>query len=170
MRETSVHQAAFEAWYAGGRIMRTCIEHANVSHDTILRWMKAFDWHARADERDREIARQAERDSIARQVKVLNDQRTAAELMRRRGVEYFTKHELEDGRTAIVAITKGIALEREAAQIPPALLGLLALDDAELEAEQQRVQRRVSPALDQPDSGGAAEPESDEPEAEVGAD
>lgn len=168
MRETGKHIEAFEIWLQGGRSIRTVCKQLSVSEVAVCNWIKAFAWHARADERDRELKLHLEREAMSRRVKVLEDQRIAGELLRRRGVEYFRKTELDDGRVALAAITKGVELERQAENIPPSLLALLALDDAELEAEQQRTQRRVSPALDQPDPGGAAEPESDDAESESG--
>jgi hypothetical protein len=121
-----------------------------------------LDWHARADARDREAAKRMEREAIRRRVRVLDDQRKAGELMRRRGVEYLTQAKIESAADAVRAIKEGVALERSAegmpgAGLPEFIFEMLVMSDVELHAELDRLHGRVEAGVRPALGSGAAE-------------
>lgn len=159
MRETGRHQAAFEVWYAADRNSVAVQDRFRVSERSALLWIAEFGWHARADARDREAAKRAEREAIKRRVKILDEQRKAGELLRRRGTEYFVKHEMETAGDAIRGIKEGVALERSAEGLPSFIAELFTLNEDELTAERERILRRLSPDRGRPALSGAGEDE-----------
>lgn len=165
-RETDRHLAAFEYWYANGRSSRKTAEHVAVSERHVQRWSTELDWHARADARDQEAFKQAEREAINRRAKVLREQRLAGELMRRRGVEHLTEHKIKETRDAIAAITKGVELERSAEHLPSFIFDLMGLSDAELEAERLRLLRELPVSVGEPDPLGTGAAAGSEDEAD----
>jgi transposase len=162
-RERQRHIDAFEIWYSSDRSRRTVAERLSVSEQAVAVWISEFKWHARADARDQEAAKQAEKQAIQRRASILAEQAKAGELLRRRGVEYFVKHEVEEGREAIAAIKEGVALERSAEGLPGFVLELMNYDEDQLRAERDRLLRRLPAALDRAAVSGEdeAEPESE---------
>lgn len=134
-RETQRHVDAFEAWYASDRNWKLVTERFHVSLTAARQWADAFDWRSRADARDAEAARKAEREAITRRARVLEEQRRAGELLRRRGVQYYTQHEIGDGREAIQAIAKGVELERAAEDMAAARVEVTGKDGSAISIE-----------------------------------
>jgi hypothetical protein len=152
--ESPAAKEAFEHWYANGRSSRKTAEHVKVSDRHVQRWMADWDWHARADARDQEAFKQAEREAINRRAKTLEEHRRAGELMRRRGEERLRKHEIETSGDAIRAIKEGVILERQAEHLPTVILELMGLPDEDLYAERERLLRNLQAAGDPaPDRG-----------------
>jgi hypothetical protein len=165
MKENARHLAAFEAWYDANRDMRKVAETCAIAERTGHVWAKELHWHDRADARDLEIAKRAEREAITRRVKVLRDQRLAGELMRRRGVEHLTENKIKETRDALTAITKGVELERSAENLPTVLLEVLGYSEDELQAEWERLNRAAAEGADR-QAPGPDEDDTESPDAE----
>jgi hypothetical protein len=162
VRETSKHQLAFEAWYAAGRQTQPVAAAQGIAQRTLRTWSQAFDWHELADARDREAAVQAERAAIEQRLKVLEEQRQAGELLRRRGVQYLTKAQLDNAADAIRAIKEGVALERSAAGMPDYLIQVMTMSEDELRDDLDRLRRAtagMAPAPALADAAGADGPQ-----------
>ena len=159
-RETARHLEAFEAWYAAAQNWSIVAQNRTISRSLLYDWADKFNWHARADERDRKAAELADAAAVRERAKRLEDQRKAGTLLRSRGVEYLAKHEIEDERAAIAAIKTGTEIERQSDGLPQWILAVvnanpdeLSADSAEVEAEIERrfLERRGLAAL--PESG-----------------
>jgi hypothetical protein len=145
-RETQRHRDAFEVWYASDRGWSVVTERFHVSLTAARQWAEAFDWRGRADARDQEAFKKAERDAINRRAKKLKEHQQLGELMRRRATEHFAKREIVETGDAIRAAKEGIAIERAAEGLPTEILELLTYDSDALYAERERLLRRLQAA------------------------
>jgi hypothetical protein len=168
-RQTHVHFAAFNCWHQADRSWRAVAQEFGVSENTVYLWMQAFGWHARADTRDREAAKLAERAAVARRARILESQAKAGELLLRRGVEHLAKTPIENTNDAIRAIKEGVALQRQAEGLPQFLAELLVMSDDELRTERERVFRRLAADSLGPPALGAGDGESDGDDREAAA-
>lgn len=183
VKETERHRDTFERWLSNGRSCRKTAEKGKISERQVYRWMHEFDWHGMADEREAEAVRQANHEAIRSRAQRLKEHQQAGELLRRRGVLYFSArndkggwlNELEEPTPAIRAIKEGIAIERQAEGLPDYLLRVLTMSEDELRADLARTDRLAAEMGDAPASLRAAaddafdsadaEPDYHEPEA-----
>lgn len=129
-RETARHREAFELWYDNDRNCPKVAARLRTSERTIRRWIARFDWHARADARDREIARRLATDAVRRRVEMIERHRKAAQLLIARGQQLLARQELRSEREAIEAIRIGCALERLIEGLPTWAIEVATADDA----------------------------------------
>ncbi len=71
----------------------------------------------------------------------------AGELLRLRGVEYLSKHELTNARDAIMALKIGIEIERQCDLLPPWVFAILTASLDELAYMQTDLEARRAAAL-----------------------
>jgi hypothetical protein len=169
VRETKRHRDAFEVWYSANRNSVPVQERFRVSERSALLWSALFQWHARADERDAEAARQANEEAIRSRVQRLKEHQQAGELLRRRGVLYFSarnekggwQNEILEPTPAIRAIKEGIAIERQAEGMPDYLIRVLTMSEDELKADLARTDRLAAALADAPALAGADELDSE---------
>jgi prefoldin subunit 5 len=124
-------------------------------------WCSRYRWPERAAAYDahleRESRQRAEVETIKRRAEMLRKHQQAGELLRARGVEYFTKQKVEDGRTAIAAVKTGIDVERQAEGLPTWVVELMNADEHVLrERIAELEQRRRQATVGLPDSPGDA--------------
>jgi hypothetical protein len=131
-KETSHHHEAFEQWYGAGRNLPKVAESCRISERTLRSWSVRFDWHGRADERDRVATQKADLTAAERTAAMLIAQQQAGELLRRRGMEALATCEITNVREAILAIEKGFALERQALALPDWVMEILNASDEKL--------------------------------------
>lgn len=130
--ETARHRDAFEAWYEADRDFgRTC-QNLSINDRTLRHWADWFGWRSRADERDAEVERRNAKAAIKRKAEMVERHRKGAELLHKRGVEYFARNAIADERAAIQAVKVGSELERTAEGMPAWAVALMGMDDAEL--------------------------------------
>jgi hypothetical protein len=132
LQETSKHLEAFEAWYARGRNGDQTAAALGCNHETIRRWARAFDWHARADERDAQFKEQAQKTALERNGELVKRHNEACDVLISKGVEHLLHNPIDNARDAITAVRYGIELQRRTMELPDFVVKLLTGSDEAL--------------------------------------
>lgn len=133
MKEASRHLEAFEAWYESGRNYTKASSLLTVTRASLYQWADKFNWHERADARDQNAQQIADEEAAQEKAKRAKKRRQAAELMTARGVEFFTKNEIDNAGAAIQAIKNGLENERKEDGVPDWVLMILNANTDDLE-------------------------------------
>lgn len=133
-KETERHRQAFEVYYQSDRDYMAVAERFSVSGTSVRKWCDWFGWRSRADRRDEEARKKADKEAIARRAAMLKRHRQAAELMQRRGMERLTGNKIASDRDALSAIKEGVALERQVEGMPSWVVEILNADADKLES------------------------------------
>ncbi len=158
-RETPEQLKTFEAWYESGRSFRKISEKLGVRESTLYGWAERFNWHERADARDAEVARQNEKDAIARRVKMLENQRKDGEFMRNIGMTALAEHAKAqkpiDPKTGALLVKEGYAHQRQGEGMPAFVVELLNATDHELRQRIADLQGEIAGISDSDGRGEA---------------
>ncbi len=143
-RETARHLEAFESWYEAKRSFRQISPELAVPQRTLFGWAENFNWHQRADERDRAAQSIVDSRAIQDRAKRIEDQRRAGSLLRTRGVEYLAENKISDERAAIGAIKTGTDIERQADGLPDYIVAIMNLSPDAKDEISAEFERRVN--------------------------
>jgi hypothetical protein len=138
-RETARHIEVFETWHGVARNWSKTAQKSAVSRRLLYDWADKFNWHERADRRDREAQRIADESATVERAQRIEAQRRAGTALRLRGMEYLSQNGITSARDAIAAIKTGIEIERQADVLPDWVFAILAADTAELESLVKRL-------------------------------
>lgn len=138
-KETARHRAVFQQWYKLDRDTYATSDYLVQNGDktapsapTIYNWIEWYRWHDRADVLDAEVERKANAVAVQRKVEMLERHAKTGKVLQSKGVEYLSKHGVDNSASAITAIKTGIDVERKAEGMPDWIAAILGADDDDL--------------------------------------
>ena len=111
--ETAQQVKVFKAWCLYDRKLIATAKANGVAERTLANWIKAYGWHARADELLDVVVANVNRDLVEQQTEEANHRLDLAQEMAKWGIDFIRGHEPETTADAIRAVKEGIMIERK---------------------------------------------------------
>lgn len=149
----SYREACFLAWFQNGCPKGKQIadvlpsdEHGRKPHlAQINEWMVMYDWHARADVLNTEVAKRIEIQAVEDKVKMLQKQAESGEKLQEMGMKYLETAGFEKSADALRAVIQGAELERASKGLPSALIKISEMDDSKLGDTISQLLKKANP-------------------------
>lgn len=146
-------ELVFLAWYRNGRPAAAAMGASlpsddsgnKVSLSTLEHWINQYQWDARADYLDAEVAHKVENQAVQEKVEMLKRHADIGKTLQDQGTAYFKEHPVNNPSIALKMILEGAEMERESRGLPDALLKISQLSDETLESTVQKLLARVKP-------------------------
>ncbi len=152
-RQTAKHIAAFWTWYELDRNYEQTKSKLRVAGNTLASWIKAFDWHERADSLDSRALAKAENQAIAARVKRQAEMSAVHFKMGRELLEvsqrYLAEKGIDNGAQAVAAARAGVEIQRKAEGLPDWLIEIGEMTDDELKRERDRLLSELATSSDE---------------------
>lgn len=133
-------EKCFVAWYSAGCPTKEMFnkilpvdEYGRIPHpDVVKKFMEMYDWRARADLLNVEVAKQIEQRAVEVRVEMLNRQAELGKELQQKGIDYLREHEFEKAGEALKAVISGAELEKASRGLPDSILQVAKMKDDDL--------------------------------------
>ena len=149
----SYREACFLAWFQNGcpkgkQILEILPidEHGRKPHIAqVNEWMNTYDWYARSDVLNSEVAKRIEIQAVEDKVKMLQKQAENGERLQEKGMKYLETVGFDKSADALRAVIQGAELERASKGLPSALIKISEMDDSKLSDVISGLMKKANP-------------------------